>query len=185
MSKIEQEKKDLANMQAAIREAWNEQLHDNDRVKITDGLNKIFNTNLKIDDDLSQYHAWDYLNISPRQTNALQAFVEELQDQYVISPEDPCEYCGHYFAPEEDILYDGDERMCTDCFNKTYKTQRERDYYFIIANAGGDVDALDPWNESPETEILDHLDDKTVAKLAEDFVQNENACVFMTTAAEA
>lgn len=72
--------------------------------------------------------------------------------------------------------------MCTDCFNKLYKTQRERDYYFIIANAGGDVDALGPWNESPETEILDHLDDKTVAQLAEDFVQDEDACVFMTTA---
>lgn len=57
MSKIEQEKKDLANMQAAIREAWNEQLKKSDRVKIANGLNKIFNTNLKIDDDLSQYHA--------------------------------------------------------------------------------------------------------------------------------
>lgn len=150
---------------------------DDDMLFIVERLNQIFGTKLTINltaDDL----ALDDLTIS--QFDQLKNLIEDLQERHILSPTEPCDHCGKYFEPEEDMYETNEGHICNDCWNKRFETTRDWDEYCIKANLGED----DPDNIfSPIGQLLHLLSDDEVANLADETRDND-AVAFFTQAAD-
>lgn len=136
---------------------------------IIQGLNEIFESHLSLNSKLEDL-PWNDPTLS--QINNLESFMEKLQKKYIVAYDEPCDDCGHYFSPGEDMYVTEDGNLCENCWRKEFPTDRSWDEYLIMTNS----------DEVVEPTSLKKFSDKEIAGIGAELCNNEDASAYYTQA---
>lgn len=153
---------------------------NDDKLFIVERLNQIFGTKLTINLTAKDL-LLDDSNVTVSQLGQLKSLIKDLQDEHILSPDQPCTDCGKYFGPGEDAYKVHGGCICNDCWNKRFKTDRDWEEYRIKANLGEkDLDSI----STPLSEILTMLSDEKIAEIAGKVEKVSHPVAYFSAAAE-
>lgn len=180
MIKVQNAHVDLHNITKAINYVlFSESTDKKDKQFIFDKVNKIFGSNVS---EHSFINDMPWTDPTLKQMNQLKDLIFDLQEKCIIASEGPCMECGKYFMPGEGIyrMDDGDY-LCEKCHKKKFKNDRVWNEYIVMANAGGNPEDIND-DFDPTSNIIRHLSDEELGKLASQYCDESDAVVYYTEA---